>query len=92
MLPRILSLIFVSFILASALPACSGPCQQLAEHICGCRPSQTEEQQCLQEVSSSGRSASDMDNQTCDALLSTCTCDALEKHDYAACGLAKEKP
>lgn len=84
-------LLALSFTLLGGLGAgCSTPCETLASHICGCSLNKTEEAQCLQRVTSSTREATDADNVRCEQLLDTCTCDALEKNEPAACGLANE--
>src|SRR5262245_32977281 len=72
--------------------SCSGTCETLASNICACQPNQTEEAQCLQTVNNSTKEPTDLDNERCDALLDSCTCDALEKNDLAACGLARKEP
>lgn len=75
----------------AGLVGCDGPCRQLADRICGCETYVIERSACLQEVDSNGnvRQPSPEEDDRCVDLLDTCTCDALEREDFAACGLAQ---
>lgn len=88
---RLLSL---SPVLALLVQSCNGPCQSLAERICSCEPNQAEEQGCLLEVSAAmGRVAPTIaEEEACEAILDDpdgCTCEALEREDFEACGLSR---
>jgi hypothetical protein len=63
----------------------------LAEQICACELNLREEDACLEAIraTSAGRTPSEAENQICELRLDGCTCEALEKGDLAACGLAK---
>ncbi len=86
---RLLSL---SPLLALAFYACNGPCESLADKICSCRPNQSEEQGCLQDVKTamSHFSPTTSEDEFCDQKLDTCDCEALEAEQYDLCGLTKE--
>jgi hypothetical protein len=75
---------------SAVLASCQAPCDALAGHICSCKPNQVEENACVQGVKQqmSGRSLTSQDQSTCNALLQTCTCAALENGDLVACGLS----
>lgn len=71
--------------------ACSGPCETLAEKICSCEINGTQEQSCLLRMQRVGdRVVSTEEAERCSNLLDTCDCDALDREDYAACGLTNE--
>ncbi len=103
MLPSILRFLG-GLILATALQACDGPCEELAEVICGCEQSQQAEDQCVEQVRATmqSRDPSDPENARCDALLDSCQgpadapdpdearCDLLMSDDGATkCGFSK---
>ena len=91
---RSVHLLSLSPLLALLIASCSGPCESLAERICSCEPNSIEESGCLEQV------RSEMDRVTptagqeelCDSLLDGCDCEALEREDFAACGLSKKEP
>lgn len=84
-----LILSFLALALTVPLHGCSGNCESLAEKICSCRPNRTEENTCLEQIKAgSGLEVTTEQEQICSELLDTCTCDALERDDLAACGLA----
>ena len=80
-------LLVAALILASWASACDGPCRNLAEQICACEPNQTRERACLLNVDRATRDPVGDEDARCEELLKTCTCDALDRGDYAACGL-----
>jgi hypothetical protein len=77
---------------AFASAGCSGPCEQLADQICACSANTPEENACIEQVRAAQREVTDAESQRCDTLLDSCTCDALEREDLSACGLAKDEP
>ncbi len=83
-----------AFLLASAALAatgCQGPCESLAEKICSCEINGSQEQSCLLRMQRVGdRDVSTTEAERCSNLLDTCDCDALDREDYAACGITNE--
>lgn len=72
---------------------CTGPCRSLAEQICSCEPNDVEQQACVVRIDAvSDRTVSEAEANRCDQLLETCTCEALARDDFAACGLTKTAP
>ena len=83
-----LKLFAVAVLMLGALTAaCDGPCTNLAEMICACEPNETLERACLLNVDRSTRDPVEEDEARCEELMQTCTCAALERNDFAACGL-----
>lgn len=80
----------VVLILSATTVACDGPCRSLAEQICSCEANETREILCLNRVDNSVREPQENDNAECEALLRTCTCDAIDRGDFKACGLTLE--
>ena len=70
--------------------ACEGPCVALAKDVCRCLASETEQKTCIQNVENeAGESELSADEEkVCEALLETCTCNAIENKEYALCGMA----
>ncbi len=67
---------------------CDGPCNSLAERICSCEINGSQEQSCLLRIQRAGeRETSTAEAERCSNLLDTCDCQALDREDYAACGL-----
>lgn len=69
------------------MTGCDGPCQDLAEKICSCEPNTPRERSCLVTVDTAVRDPLDSDSARCEELLKTCSCAALDRGDFAACGL-----
>ena len=84
-MPRWTVLFVVLF--AACLFACDGPCTNLAEQICSCQPNETRERACLVNVDLSTRDPLEREDSRCEELLQTCSCDALDRGDFEACGL-----
>lgn len=82
-----LRLVFAALILATWASACDGPCRNLAEQICACEPNDTRERACLVNVDRATQNPINDEEERCEALLRTCTCDALDRGDFEACGL-----
>ena len=76
------------FVFSALVTACDGPCQNLAQKICECEPNQTREQSCLVNVDFATRDPIANEDELCEQLLETCTCDAIDRGDFEACGLA----
>ena len=70
---------------------CFDPCDRLADKICDCENTEIETLQCKQrvEIQKDQRKPADEDRAACEAALETCTCEALERMDLAACGFAR---
>ena len=75
-------------VLGALTAACDGPCTNLAEMICACEPNQTLERACLLTVDRATRDPVEGEDARCEELMKTCTCAALERNDFAACGLS----
>ena len=75
--------------LALAGAACTDPCVALAQEYCGCLPNRLERDACLRQAQSSQPELTGDEEDVCSSLLDTCTCEAVERGDLAACGLAK---
>lgn len=77
--------------LGALLGACTPPCEALAQEICACELNLREEEACREAIraAAAGRTPSEAEDQLCEARLDGCTCEALERGDLAACGLAK---
>lgn len=75
----------------AAAYGCDGPCRSLAERICNCESYVRERAACIQEIDSNGnvRQPTEAEDDRCVALLDSCSCAALEREDFAACGLTK---
>ena len=72
---------------------CDGPCRSLAQRICECETNARERAACVQEIDSNGnvRQPTAEEDERCSELLETCECEALEREDFAACGLTKRR-
>ena len=68
------------------------PCVQLTNSICDCEPTANGKLACRQEreLQRSQREESLADTEMCAAALETCTCAAIEDHDWAACGMTRD--
>lgn len=75
--------------LGSGLAACAEPCVALAQQYCGCLPNRPERDACVRQAQVARPEISPEEAEVCSALLDTCTCEAVERGDLAACGLAK---
>jgi len=87
-LSRLSSLLLVAVALSAA--GCTSPCVSLADTICDCKPNQPERNLCAQQVSESRAGKGDVtdaETAVCEGLLDSCTCEALEGGNLAACGL-----
>ena len=80
-------LLLAAVLLSPVLSACDGPCQDLAEKICDCEPNQTRTRSCLITVDTAIQDPIQEDNDRCEVLLRSCTCDAIDRGDFEACGL-----
>ena len=71
--------------------ACSSPCDDLASTICGCERTLDRQDACRKTfVTGNPVSISSQRQDVCDKYLDTCTCDALDAGNFAACGLANK--
>jgi hypothetical protein len=83
---------FLMLVLSAALlAACGDPCTDLSKKICKCKPTEIEQQACIQAISDSSRPTATSDQQgVCADIMDGCTCKKLKAGDLAACGLAEE--
>lgn len=83
--------VLLALVLAGAMSGCKGPCQQLADAICSCKPNQTEQEACIQAVNTASQNnpVTPADEGLCRQAQKTCTCDALADGTVEKCGLAK---
>lgn len=83
-----------TLILAAALAlaaGCSDPCTSLSSTICDCKVNEPERNLCDEQVRIARATKDEIteaESLACDALLESCTCEALERGDLKACGLA----
>ncbi len=78
---------------AAVLTGCDSPCRALARRICECELNTRERIACLLEIDSNGnvRQPTQPEEEQCSELLDTCTCAAVEREDFVACGLTKRR-
>lgn len=71
---------------------CFNPCQQLADKICACQPTEAERQACTREAQTQAdqRTLSNDDRLFCQQAWRTCECRALEEGRLEQCGLSRE--
>jgi hypothetical protein len=84
-------------VLLSSLAAavgCTSPCEQLADHICECKPNGSEQNACKEQVraATAQHDVTSAEQQYCSTLLDKCSCNAVDKNDLYSCGLSKETP
>lgn len=81
----------LALLAAVSTSGCQGPCRTLAEQVCRCSSSPREQQACEVRIDANarGRSVSSEEAERCEALLDTCTCDALQRGERQACGLSE---
>ena len=71
--------------------ACSSPCDELASTICGCERTTDQQAACRQTfITGNPVGISSKRQDVCDKYLDSCTCDAIDAGNFAACGLANE--
>jgi hypothetical protein len=61
----------------------------LAVRICSCKPNRLERDTCERQAKAMQVPTTDAEKEQCSALLDTCSCQALERSELVACGLAK---
>mgnify|MGYP001320360443 FL=1 len=84
--------LFLLLLFATSLGGCATPCEELAEKRCSCEPTITERNACENraEQQRSRRPPTSADEDRCEALLETCSCDRLRTAEgKRACGLAE---
>ncbi len=71
---------------------CEGPCRTLAQRICECSASPNEQRACEIRVdnNANGRQPTSADEETCEDLLDSCSCRALELGERHLCGLTDD--
>ena len=76
---------------ALAAGACTEPCDELAGRICNCENTADRRSACKQTfISGNPVSISGKRQDACDKYLDTCSCEALDAGNFAACGLSHE--
>ena len=73
--------------------ACDNACVELSHKVCQCKPTESEQQACVQRVDNATEVTpveSTKDLERCEKLLDSCTCKKLADGDLEACGLARE--
>ncbi|MEM6732675.1 MAG: hypothetical protein AAF658_14040 [Myxococcota bacterium] len=87
-----LAYVAVVVAVSSLSQGCDDSCRDLSEQICQCESTQTSQSACLQRLDQREGAVvvGTEDLERCNALIDTCTCDALANGDYAACGLSVE--
>ena len=79
-------------LLVAIIIACSTPCDDLANRICICQPTADMRANCHRVfIAGNPVNISSERQDVCDQALKTCTCDALDAGDFAACGLANTR-
>ena len=81
----------ILIIVAGLMAACETPCRTLAEVVCACNDNRSVEQSCLAEVTLAAETnpASEDAEVFCSERLDSCSCDALARGHFEACGLAE---
>lgn len=83
--------IIAALLVALLGTSCSDPCVSLASAVCDCKPNEPERNLCDEQVSIARATKDEITEAealACEGLLESCTCEALERGDLAACGLA----
>lgn len=79
--------------LALAGAGCGSACKELANKVCKCQPTRAKEDRCKTAVRAAAKNfdLSDKEEDRCQEILDSgsCTCEALEAGEYAACGLSQ---
>ena len=86
---KLLEALLLVALLASG--GCTPPCEALANQVCSCKPNSAEQNACKEQVraATGQHNVSAAENSYCSSLLDKCKCDAIDKNDIYACGLAK---
>lgn len=72
---------------------CEGPCRALSVRVCECSPSPREEAACIRRLDQNQAqrpAPTRAEEEHCEALLDTCTCQALELGRVDQCGLSQD--
>jgi hypothetical protein len=76
--------------LGTSAVGCKDPCAELANKICDCEPDETQKQSCKDRYKTDTVKPTDAEQDRCDKLNDSCSCNALACGDFAACGLGKD--
>ncbi|HJL43814.1 MAG TPA: hypothetical protein RMG48_21070 [Myxococcales bacterium LLY-WYZ-16_1] len=79
--------------LASFGLGCEGPCRSLSVQVCECAPSPREEAACIRRLDlneSQQPEPTRAEQERCEALLDTCTCEALALGLPERCGISRD--
>jgi hypothetical protein len=92
MTTRILAFVTLFLALALLASACGSACEDLANKVCRCQPTEAKKDRCKINVDAAVRNfdLSDEQEDRCQKILDqgTCTCDAVLAGDLNACGLS----
>lgn len=88
----ILLLLVMGLGLTTMGSSCLNPCEQLADKICSCEPTEAERQACKRQASiqKDQREIRNEDRIECQKFMTTCQCRALEEGKLEACGLSRD--
>ncbi|HOX43730.1 MAG TPA: hypothetical protein PK668_09030 [Myxococcota bacterium] len=79
---------------AALLSGCDSACKELGSKVCDCQTSRSREERCRTAIDAAyeNREPSDGEEDTCQSILDegTCTCEAVEADNLAACGLSND--
>ena len=92
MATRILTFVTLLLALAVLASACGSPCEDLANKVCRCQPTEAKKDRCRINIDAAVRNydLSDEQEDRCQKILDqgTCNCEAVLAGDLNACGLS----
>jgi hypothetical protein len=92
MMTRICAFLALIVALALLASACGSACEDLANKVCKCQPTEAKKDRCKINVDAAVRNfdLSDKQEDRCQKILDegTCTCEAVLAGDLNACGLS----
>jgi len=92
MISRSLIAVACVAVLALGAAACGSPCEDLANKVCKCQPTEAKKDRCNINIDAAVRNfdLSDEQEDRCQKILDegTCTCEAILAGDLNACGLS----
>ena len=92
MATRILSFVTLLLALAVLASACGSACEDLANKVCRCQPTEAKKDRCRINIDAAVRNydLSDEQEDRCQKILDqgTCNCEAVLAGDLNACGLS----
>jgi hypothetical protein len=92
MITRIIAFVTLLPAMAVLTSACGSPCEDLANKVCRCQPTEAKKDRCRINIDTAVRNfdLSDEQEDRCQKILDsgTCTCTAVQAGDLNACGLS----